>query len=214
MFHVKHHQIDRHIVSRETIAAAGNLFETYRSPLAEYLDRLLWWNRRVNLVSRDVSRETLEEHIRHSLLITQFDAYRSAELVVDAGTGGGLPGIPLAIASPEKRFILVDKVTKKVLALRDMVRHLGLERVSCEDRPVEKLSVDSAFLLVSKHAFGIDELWKMVNEQPFSSMIFYKGLDFENELEAIEERLRIKSYDLSEGSEYYRGKALVFVAPR
>lgn len=208
---MEQHQISRHTVSRETFSKSDALLEKYRSAIEEYLDLLLWWNRRINLVSRDVSRETLMEHVRHSLLLVQFEAFQEAGLIVDAGTGGGLPGIPLAIASPEKQFILNDIVSKKVIALREMVRMLGLDQVVCQDRPVERLSVDDPFLLISKHAFKINQLWRMVNDKPWVSMVFYKGLNFEIELEEIDEPLNLECHDLSNGSEFYKGKALVVI---
>lgn len=211
---MEHHKISRHIVSRETFLSVDELIEKHRPLLEEYLDQLQWWNQRVNLVSRNVSRETLQEHIRHSLLLTRFKAYQQADLIVDAGTGGGLPGVPLAVVSPEKKFILNDIVSKKVMALREMVRKLDLGHVVCADRSIEKLDVESSFLLVSKHAFKIDELWQMVKNKSLSAMVFYKGHDFEEKLEGIEEQLIIESHNLSKGPEFYREKALVFVTRR
>lgn len=212
MFHVEHVNLSRHNVSRETFSKVDDLIESNHTILESYLEQLLWWNKRLNLVSRDVSRGTLWEHIRHSLLLTQFGVYRDADLVVDAGTGGGLPGIPLAIASPQKEFLLNDIISKKVIAVRQMVQKLRLENIHCEDCSIENLDTDVPFLLVSKHAFKINELWQIVNKKPWKSMVFYKGLDFEEELKGIENTLIIDSYNLSAGTEFYRGKTLVFIA--
>lgn len=212
MFHVEHVNLSHHDVSRETFSRVDKLIDSHRSSLENYLEQLLWWNKRVNLVSRDVSRGTVWEHIRHSLLLTQFEVYREADFVLDAGTGGGLPGIPLAIASPEKKFLLNDIVAKKVISVRQMVQKLGLNNTECEDRSIKDIDIDTPFLLISKHAFKINELWRMANEKPWKSMVFYKGLDFEGELEGIENSLIIDSHNLSAGTEFYRGKTLVFIA--
>ncbi|MDZ7691898.1 MAG: RsmG family class I SAM-dependent methyltransferase [Balneolaceae bacterium] len=110
---MEHHQITRQNVPRETFSRVDEFIEKNRDKLETYLDALFWWNNRVNLISRDVSRETAWEHIRHSLVISGFVNFKDAEHIVDAGTGGGLPGVPLAIAHPEKRYYLNDIVSKK-----------------------------------------------------------------------------------------------------
>lgn len=198
-------------VPRETFQKTGVLVEENRPTLKKYTELLLWWNKRVNLVSRDVSRETIEEHIHHSLLLTQFEAFQNADIIVDAGTGGGLPGIPLAIAYPKKQFILNDIATKKILAVRDICRKLALDRVQPIDVSIGELEAPSSFLLVSKHAFKVHDLWEMVSAKPWSEMIFYKGLEFEDELVGIEEQVQLTCFDLSEGPEFYNGKALLFL---
>lgn len=208
---MEHHDITYHTVPRETFSAVDELIDKKRPQLNTYLNQLLWWNERVNLVSRDVSRGTIWEHIRHSLLLSQFDLFREAPFIVDAGTGGGLPGIPLAIAAPEKEFLLNDIVSKKIIAVRQTIQKLNFENVKAKALSISKLQVPSRGLLISKHAFKINELWGMVSEKPWSSMVFYKGIDFEEELKNIEEPLKIDCFDLSEESDFYEGKALVIV---
>lgn len=214
LFHVKHPSIQYHTVSRETFSAVDTVIDTYRRPLSTYLDQLLWWNKRINVVSRDVSRETIREHIRHSLLLSGFPDFQEAETVVDAGTGGGLPGIPLAITHPEKQFILNDIVTKKCLAVKQIAKKLALNNVEIIDGSVENLQLESPFLLLSKHAFKIDDLWKMTGRLPWSKMIFLKGLDFDEELAGMEESsATVTAYDLYEESRdpFYKDKAIVIV---
>lgn len=181
-----------------------------------YLDKLLWWNQKINLVSRDVSRETIWEHIRHSLVVTGLESYQQASLVVDAGTGGGLPGLPLAIVSPEKRFLLNDIVTKKMMAAKQMIRELSLQNVTVLDRSVEDLNIEVPFLLISKHAFKMEDLYKMTKNKPWSHMVFYKGINFEPELEAIEDPLTVSVHDLYHESSqsFYKEKALIEVSKK
>lgn len=201
-------------VPRETFAHVNELIEKNRERLEHYLDRLLWWNKRINLVSRDVPRETIFEHIRHSLLIHGLPLYKNSSLIVDTGTGGGLPGIPLAITSPEKEFILNDIVTKKVMAIKQMARTLGLENVSAVDFSIEKANIDSGFLLITKHAFKVNDLVQMTSNLPWQEIIFYKGMDFKEELSGINEDLSITAYDLSKESHesFYKDKALVVIS--
>lgn len=208
---MEHPNIDNRFVSRGTFEHADQLISDHRNILKLYLDKLLWWNKRVNLVSRDVSRETIWEHIRHSLLLSQFEDFQSAKVIVDAGTGGGLPGIPLAITHPKKHFVLNDLVTKKCLAIKQMAKQLELSNVGIVDGSIEKFSYDVPFLLISKHAFKINELYGMTAALPWSAMVFYKGNEFKNELDGIPEPLEIESYNLSEESDFYKGKVLIFI---
>jgi len=208
---VEHQRISTHNVSRETFTQVDELTENYRDELEAYLEQLLWWNQRVNLVSRDVSRETVWEHIRHSLLLSQFKLFKSSKIIVDAGTGGGLPGLPLAITHPEKHFVLNDLVTKKCLAMKQMGKKIGLQNLGIFDESIEQFTHDENFLLISKHAFKINELYQMTSSLPWSTMVFYKGSHFADELQELPNSFQIESYDLSEESSFYQGKALVFV---
>lgn len=213
MFHVKQSHITYRTVPRETFLETDRSIEEFRPPLLEYLDQLLWWNKRVNLVSRDVPRETIWEHIRHSLLLSQLDDFISADCIVDAGTGGGLPGIPLAITNPEKNFILNDIVSKKCLAVKQIIRKLELENVRIFDGSIEDIRPETPFLLISKHAFKINELYDLTAPLPWQKMIFYKGIDFENELENTDQEMEIIAFDLSadSGDSFYKEKAIIVV---
>lgn len=208
---MEHQRISTHNVSRETFTQVDELTENYRDELEAYLEQLLWWNQRVNLVSRDVSRETVWEHIRHSLLLSQFKLFKSSKIIVDAGTGGGLPGLPLAITHPEKHFVLNDLVTKKCLAMKQMAKKIGLQNIGIFDGSIKQFTHDENFLLISKHAFKINELYQMTSSLPWSTMVFYKGSDLADELQELPNSFQIESYDLSEESSFYQGKALVFV---
>ena len=205
------HSVNTHNVSRETFSETDELISHYREKLESYLDQLLWWNKRVNLVSRNVSRETIWEHVRHSLLLSQFDIFKSSEIIVDAGTGGGLPGIPLSITHPQKHFVLNDLVTKKCLAMKQMAQKLELKNLGIIDGSIENLEQDQPFLLISKHAFKINELYKMTSSLPWKNMVLYKGENFEGEFEGIEKSLQIDSYNLSKDSKFYHGKALIVI---
>lgn len=209
---MEHPQITRKQVSRETFSQTDQLIESCEDKLESYLEQLLWWNERVNLVSRDVSRETVREHIRHSLLLSQLKIFKSSEIIVDAGTGGGLPGIPLAITHPGKHFVLNDLVTKKCLAIKQIAKKLELQNLGIVDGTIEDFNLEEEFLLISKHAFAIDELYEMTSSLPWSTMIFYKGSNFEEELDGIPDQIRIEAYDLPGDSDFYQGKALAVVS--
>lgn len=209
---MKQHTISASNVPRETFENTRQLYSEHKSALEEYLDQLLWWNERVNLVSRGVPRETIRQHCFHSLLLSQFDIFMGASNILDAGTGGGLPGIPLAMTHPGKQFTLNDIVTKKCLAMKQMIRQIGIHNASIMDSPVEEIKYKRPFLLISKHAFKINELYAMTSHLPWEAMIFYKGKDFGEELYGIDHPLSIEQYDLSSGDDFYTNKALVIIS--
>jgi 16S rRNA (guanine527-N7)-methyltransferase len=211
---VKQHLIKYHGVPRETFRRIDELIDTNKKELDLYLDQLAWWNKRINLVSRDVPRETIVEHIRHSILLTHLNTYVESDLIVDSGTGGGLPGIPLAIVSREKRFLLNDIVSKKSLAVKQITKKIELDNVSIRGGSISDLNIAEPFLLISKHAFKIPELIELARNLPWSSMIFYKGIDYKEELAQIDLPLNICIYDLFKDSrgEFYEGKFLVEVS--
>lgn len=210
------HSISYHTVPRETITETAELFTTHKIALETYTDQLLWWNERINLVSRDVPRETITNHIFHSLLLSNFRFFQEAVQIIDAGTGGGLPGIPLAITNPKKQFLLNDIVTKKVLAIKQIARTLTLNNVKTVGKSVAKLETDTPFLLISKHAFKINDLFHLTNHLPWKKMIFYKGADFEKELQDIDTPLAISVHDLFKNShnEFYQDKAIIIVSKK
>lgn len=211
---MKQHQITYHNVPRETFSAVDKLIGIHKEKLELYLDRLLWWNSRINLVSRDVPRETVWQHIRHSLLLSQFEVYKNSSHIVDAGTGGGLPGLPLSIISEDKEFTLNDIVSKKILAVKQIARKIGLQNVTTFDKSIEEIKQSDPFLLISKHAFKIDDLFRLTSHLPWTEMVFYKGVEFNSEIEALDTPISISVYDLYEESEeeFYKDKAIVIAS--
>ena len=96
--------------------------------LEQFAELLLFYNKRINLLSRQSDLAAIQTHIRHCLVLSQRDFPRGTT-VVDWGTGGGLPGIPLAILFPEVQFVCVDAVGKKIRTVEAMARSLGLDNV-------------------------------------------------------------------------------------
>lgn len=214
MFHVKH-SIKHIEVSKEELEGVNKLLESHGSLLEEYVAQLLWWNKKINLVSRSVSHETVIEHVKHSLLLYKSIGKDDSNKIVDTGTGGGLPGIPLAICFPEKEFILNDIVEKKLLTVKQMALKLGLKNVVLEPRSIAKMPINSSDLIITKHAFKINELISYLSSMPWRQIIFLKGEEeVVHELEGITDSLEIKITHLDKviKSGFYKGKAIVEVA--
>lgn len=184
--------------------------------LGAYADRLMWWNRKVNLVSRDLTRDDLMLHIKHSLMAASTVNDSVLGVWVDTGTGGGLPGIPLAIALPHKHFILNDVVEKKGIVLKDITSALNLPNTSVQIRDIATLLMDTTFGIVTKHAFKIDDLLRRLNKKPWQELLMLKGSDFESELAGLDtSSLLIEAVSLEKTppSPFFDGKYLIRLCP-
>lgn len=200
-------------ITEEEIKNVDLLYKKNVQKLRNYADLLLWWNKKVNLVSRDVSRETIEEHIRHSLFVSVTDSYKKASQFVDTGTGGGLPGIPLALTSLDKIFVLNDIVSKKVFAVNDMIKKLGLaERARGEIKDVQQLNIEEGSVIISKHAFKADDLYQKVENEELESIIMLKGVEEARlEIEKIQGEIEVNiiNLDCDNLGGFYEGKGIV-----
>jgi 16S rRNA (guanine527-N7)-methyltransferase len=202
-------------VSRETFQQIQELFDKNKEKLEHYLERIKWWNQRVNLFSRTISDNDLREHLRHSLLCSAAPVFHDFKTVLDVGSGGGLPGIPLAIAFPEKKFTLIDKVYKKTVAVQEIVGELGLENVDVEYTDIDDyMPTDIPYLVVSKHAFQVSELIELMDHLHWTDILMLKGIPFAEELPADSESLKIITYQFMPAIQhpFYENKVLLHVS--
>ena len=170
-------KILKHNLDLEIYELANKLFENNKDQFEEYIKLLLWWNNKINLISRNVSRETLKEHVIHSLIPAEMGVLSNYDCIVDAGTGGGLPGIPLSVIYPQKKFILNDIVAKKVMAVKQIVRDLKLQNIEVQGGSIAKTDIQNPFVIVTKHAFEISNLYQMMKNKQVKKIIFYKGCE-------------------------------------
>lgn len=189
MFHVKH-KIRKQDVSRETYQRICKLRDLHNQEFEMYADRLQWWNSRHNLLSRGVSRGEILKHIYHSLWITASAGWQKSShgVIVDAGSGGGLPGIPLAIVSPMLHTTLSDVVEKKVLVTETIIKDLGLQqRVRAKQVDIKRINIDANFDYVSKHAFKLSDFLNFTRHQNWTRAYFLKGENFRDEVKEVTE---------------------------
>jgi len=125
-----------------------------------YLD----WNTKINLVSRKDAEHLMERHILHSLSIAKIIHFKPKTQILDVGTGGGFPGIPLAIIFPQVHFHLVDSIGKKIKVVKDIAQQLGLQNVSAEQIRVEDVKGHYDFV-VSRAVTRLPEFNKWVQHK-------------------------------------------------
>ena len=189
--------------------------EQFRQLDALYRD----WNAKINVISRKDIDNLYPHHVLHSLGIAKIIDFRTGTQVLDMGTGGGFPGIPLAIRFPECRFKLIDSIGKKVKVAQAVADAIGLQNVVCEHRNVleEKGRYD---FVVSRAVMNAPELVKLVrkniareqrNALP-NGLICLKGGDLDEELKAF--RHRSEQWQLSDffSEPFFETKKAIYIA--
>lgn len=154
-------------------------------------------NQRVNVISRKDVGHLEERHILHSLAIAKQFVFHQDQSVIDAGTGGGFPGIPLAILFPETHFTLVDSIGKKVRLVKEICGALGLQNVKAIHERVEKLETRADFV-VSRAVTAFPELYRWTSGllrpglgENHNGLIALKGGDLKAELAPFKSRVEL-----------------------
>ncbi|MAH26660.1 MAG: 16S rRNA (guanine(527)-N(7))-methyltransferase RsmG [Opitutae bacterium] len=159
--------------------------------LIEYTSLLREWNAKINLVSRKDTDRLEIKHLAHCLTITKFLRLMPKARLLDVGTGGGLPGIPLAICYPQARFTLMDSIGKKVMVVEDMVKRLDLQNAEVIRGRVEELPKKKSYDFVIGRAvtalptfFGWvqNKIAKGAKHSPANGILYLKGGDYTEEL--------------------------------
>ena len=206
------HTINTIEASLKELNATRELFKKDEEKFEKYIDLLLQWNVRINLVSRTVSRETVREHVVHSLLPLSLNLLAGYRQWIDAGSGGGLPGIPISISNQELKVVLNDNVKKKMMAVDDIVSSMGLANISTIDKSISLVDLKMGTGIMSKHAFKIPKLIQLLEGKPWELIILWKGvMDVERELLQTKGRLNAKivRFDFGADEPFYEGKGLV-----
>lgn len=186
-----------------------SLFEKLQPLYAE-------WNAQINVISRKDFPDFYEHHVLHSLAIAKLISFTAETKILDVGTGGGFPGIPLAIMFPKASFHLVDSIGKKIKVVNNVIESLGLQNVTAQQIRAEELT-DKYDFVVSRAVTQLPEFvpWvqnkitrKQINAMP-NGIIYLKGGDLQEETKPYKKKVYIK--DLSDwfDEEYFKTKKIV-----
>jgi len=176
------------------------------------------WNEKINVISRKDIDNLYEHHILHSLAIAKAVTFADGSSVLDVGTGGGFPGIPLAILFPEVHFTLCDSIGKKIKVASAVAEALGLDNVECVNCRVETLNRRFDYT-VSRAVASLSDLYGWVRGSMNGPLICLKGGDVESEAEqcAARYKLPMKRFTICPVSiwfsqEYFMEKNVVILA--
>lgn len=175
-----------------------SLSDVQKSQFSQLQQLYTDWNEKVNVISRKDIDNLYTNHVLHSLAIAKIISFVDGTRLLDVGTGGGFPGIPLAILFPKCQFHLIDSIGKKITVANAVTEALGLTNVKCEQIRVEQIK-DKYDFVVSRAVTRFDSFYNMTrkcvspggcNQLP-NGIIYLKGGDFDEELKSINRKITI-----------------------
>lgn len=184
----------------------------------QFIPAFTEWNNRINMVSRKDIDQLEQHHILHSLGIATVMNFAPGSMILDVGTGGGFPGLPLAIMFPDAQFTLIDRVGKKIMVVNEMIKLLGLNNVTAIHGTAEELK--SQFDFVTGR--GVTDLnvftgWvkhkiapRQINALP-NGILYLKGGDLKPELRPFGQRAQVFSLRREFDLPFFETKAVVYI---
>ncbi len=165
------------------------------------------WNSKINVISRKDIDNLYEHHVLHSLAIAKWIPFQPDTTILDVGTGGGFPGIPLAIMFPQCQFVLVDSIGKKIKVASEVAKALGLTNLVCKQERVEEEKEKFDFV-VSRAVMPLPDLVKLVRKNISNKhrnaipngLIVLKGGDLQAEVAPY-----IKTAEIAPCSKWFKG---------
>ncbi len=175
------------IITKKFLSLTNKQLEQFRESESLYRE----WNGKINVISRKDTDGLFTHHLLHSLCLAGYAQNRlSGKTILDVGTGGGFPGIPLAILYPESRFTLCDSIGKKTLVARSIAESLGLENVTVVQARAENLD-DNYDFVVSRAVASLEDFLPWVKGKYRESVLLLKGGDINPEIAAACGRFRL-----------------------
>ena len=192
--------------------------EKQTTQFAALYDLYTDWNSKINLISRKDIHNLYEKHILHSLGIAKVIRFKDNTAILDVGTGGGFPGIPLAILFPKSVFLLVDSIGKKVRVAEDVAAQIGLENVECRHCRIEEEKREFDFV-VSRAVMPLPDLVRIskkniIKEQQNAipnGFLCLKGGELQAELRPYKNKVVVYDLDKYFEEEYFDTKKVIFL---
>ena len=176
------------------------------------------WNDKINVISRKDIDNLYEHHVLHSLSIGKYISFRPATSILDVGTGGGFPGIPLAILFPQCRFHLIDSIGKKVRVATEVAKAIGLRNVRCTHENVKEERGRYDFV-ISRAVMNAPELTRLVqnkisrvgNNALPNGIICLKGGDLSEELSNLNRWHELTDISNYFSEPYFETKKILYI---
>ena len=195
-----------------------NLTERQKEQFAALPELYADWNSKINVISRKDMDNFIEHHVLHSLAIAKVIQFNPMAEIMDVGTGGGFPGIPLAIVFPGANFYLVDSIGKKIKVVKDVAEQLQLNNVTAEQIRAEQVQRDFDFI-VSRAVTDLSQFVGWVKGEISdihyhklrNGIIYLKGGDLTDEIAPFRKKVRL--FDIADFFEepYFETKKVIYL---
>ncbi len=174
------------------------------------------WNEKINVISRADIDQLMVRHVLHSLAIAKFNLIDSSRNILDVGTGGGFPGIPLAIMYPDKNFTLIDSIGKKISVVNDVIEKLGL--ANARAMQIKSVMLKQRFdTIVSRAVTAFPNFVKQtlnnLLKEKTSRIVYLKGGDFMEEIAPYSAKCRIYNIPDVFDDEFFETKKVIEFFP-
>ena len=194
-----------------------NLSQEQIQKFSALKDLYLDWNEKINVISRKDIDSFYERHVLHSLAIAKVITFSPQTKILDVGTGGGFPGIPLAILFPECNFLLVDSIGKKITVVNEIIQALELSNVQALNIRAEKINEKFDFVVsravtdMSSFAKWIKNSFSKTSFNTLKNGILY--LKGGNLIEELKPFPKVKQYDISKffSEEFFETKKIIYL---
>ena len=174
------------------------------------------WNQKINVISRKDIDNFYERHVLHSLAIAKLIQFRDDSTIIDVGTGGGFPGVPLAILFPNAHFTLLDSIGKKLKVINEISEKLHIDNIETIHSRVETIDRKYDYIL-SRAVTNLPKFIKLTRNirnaksASHSGIYYLKGGDFEKELKQIKEKSHITDLNSLFEEEFFITKKLIHI---
>ena len=175
------------------------------------------WNEKINVISRKDFEFFYERHVLFSLSISKYIKFKDKTKIIDVGTGGGFPGIPLAILFPNVEFLLIDSIGKKIKVVEEIANALELKNVKIKKARSEEIKGDFDFIIsraVTKFPSFVNMVKHLSNKKNNNSLkngiLYLKGGDFANEVKPFKNKVTVYDLDKLFNEEFFETKKLIY----
>jgi 16S rRNA (guanine527-N7)-methyltransferase len=194
------------------------LTDVQRAQFAQLYSLYKDWNEKINVISRKDIDNLYINHVLHSLGIAKVVSFQPGAAILDVGTGGGFPGIPLAIMFPHAQFHLVDSIGKKITVVKSVAQSLRLTNVTAEQARAEQLKGEYDFI-VSRAVTRLKEFYSWIHRKAkkksthelYNGILYLKGGDLDEELSELKKPYQLFSLSDYFKEEYFETKKVVYV---
>ena len=212
----------------ELIKKYFNLSDQQKSQFESIAELYAYWNEKINVISRKDINNIMLHHVLHSLSIAKVKKFKSQAKILDVGTGGGFPGIPLAILFPETEFILIDSIGKKINVVKEISQELGLHNVQAMHLRAEEVK-GSFDYVISRAVSRLNIFWpwikdrlkielpktykheNTITENSEGGLLYLKGGDIQDELKELGKMAAVYSISDFFEESYFETKLVVHI---